>query len=475
MRQPLLVPLDGSDHAEAALPWAAHLARTRDWQLQLVQAARLPTPPSAGMLGEEMSPGLYQEILSAETEGATEYLTGVRQRLLGDVADVETHVRVGAPDEVILDLADELGAAAIVMASHVHSGLMRVLLGSVTERIVHHATIPVLVVRAAPDKPAPVPALDRVLVPLDGSPFAERALDIADGLVADGGTLILVRADYPVEQIVSGSETMITVEDRDATANEVSEDQDYLKRIAAAHSQAGRTVQTATTIDDPADAILKTAREQQANLIVMSTHGQSGLSRLFLGSVADKVVRHAEVPVLLVSARALAARVVGQAQVHDVMTRDLTTVGADESLTVAIRKLLRRQVGGAPVVDASGALVGVLSEADLLEWQANLAKTLIKEGTLAPTEYARRLAAETVRSVMAHPATTIHETASVTDAIELFRDRGLGRLPVVNDGKLVGIVARADVLWEMLHQSVSSAGGPEQPAGAPDSVTSTTS
>src|SRR5689334_24809801 len=55
----------------------------------------------------------------------------------------------------------------------------------------------------------------------------------------------------------------------------------------------------------------------------------------------------------------------GQAQVRDVMTRDLTTVGADESLTIAIRKLLRRRVSGAPVVDATGALVGVLSEADL--------------------------------------------------------------------------------------------------------------
>ncbi len=457
MRQPLLVPLDGSDHAEAVLPWAVRLARVRDWQIYLVQAARLPTLPSSGMLGEEMSPELYEQILNAETEGATAYLNEVRQRLIGEVPDIQIVVRAGTAEEVILDLADELGVAAIAMASHVHSGLMRVLLGSVAERIIHHATVPVLVVRATSDHPAPAPALDRILVPLDGSTLAERALDLAGELVADGGTLILVRADQPVEQVVPQSEGMVLFEDREATAEAVSLDQDYLKRIAAERSRPGLTIVTVTTLDDAPDAILKAAPEQQANLIVMSTHGHTGPMRMILGSVADRVVRHAEVPVLLVSARALAARVVGQAAVRDIMTRDLTTVGADESLIVAIRKLLRRRVSGAPVVEADGTLVGVLSEGDLLAWQTRLAKTLIEEEALEPSEYARRLSTETVRSVMAHPATTIPETASALEAIELFRDRGLGRLPVVSEGKLIGIVTRSDVLWEMLRQAVTSA------------------
>jgi nucleotide-binding universal stress UspA family protein len=462
MRQPLLVPLDGSDHAEAVLPWVAYLARVQDWQIHLVQAARLPTAPSAGAYGEEMTPQLYDEVISAETEGASGYLNEVRQRLIGETPDVEIIVRLGRPEEVILDLADELGVAAIAMASHVHSGLRRILLGSVTERIVHHATVPVLVVRAPSDQSPQTPALARVLVPLDGSSLAERALDLADGLVDDGGTLILVRADQPVEQVVPQSEGMVMFEDREATDEAVREDRDYLTRIAAEHSRPGMSVVTTTSLDDPSDGILKAAREQQANLIVMSTHGQTGAMRMIIGSVADRVVRHAEVPVLLVSARALAARVVGQAAVRELMTRDLTTVGADEALIVAIRKLLRRRVSGAPVVDADGTLVGVLSEMDLLDWQTKLAKTLIEEEALEPSEYARRLAAETVRAVMAHPATTIPETASVLEAIELFRDRGLGRLPVVSEGKLVGIVTRSDVLWEMLRQSMTSAGTPDE-------------
>ena len=463
MRQPLLVPLDGSDHAEAVLPWAAYLARVRDWQIHLVQGARLPTPPTAGLLGEEMTPDLYEEILGAEQEGATAYLAEVRQRLLADVPDVETIVRIGPADEVILDLADELGAAAIAMATHVNSRLVRALLGSVTETVVRNATVPVLVVRTAANQTVQAPSLQKALVPLDGSMLAERALDLAGELVEDGGTLVLVRADAPVEQVVPGSETMIVVRDPEATAEEIGEDEAYLKRMAGEHVRAGVTAITVASVDDASSAILKTAHDQQVNLIVMSTHGRSGAARLFLGSVADRVIRHAESPVLLVSARALAAQVVGHAQVRDVMTRDLTTVGADESLIVAMRKLLRRRVSGAPVVDPAGALVGVLSEADLIDWQTKIAKTLIAEETLEQTEYARRLADETVRSVMTHPATTITETASVLDAIEMFRDRGLGRLPVVTDGKLVGIVTRSDVLWEMLRQSVASSGAPDEP------------
>jgi nucleotide-binding universal stress UspA family protein/predicted transcriptional regulator len=461
MSQPLLVPLDGSTHAEVVLPWAVHLAKARNWQIYLVQAARLPTLPSSGMLGEEMTPELYDQVLSAETEGATEYLSSVRQRMLADVPDVQTVIRIGQVEEVILDLADELGAAAIAMTSHVHGGFMRAMLGSLAEHVVHDATVPVLVVRAHGDQPGPTPSLGRVLVPLDGSTLSERALDLASDLVPEAGTLLLVRAELPVEQVVPGSETMLVVEDPDATAAAVTSDQSYLTRIAAERGRTGLTVIPTATVDSASDAILKVAREQQATLIVMSGNVHRGASRLFLGSVADQVLRHADVPVLLVGARALAAQVVGHPLVRDVMTRDLTTVSADDSLIVAIRKLLRRRVSGAPVVDADGNLVGVLSEADLLEWQSKITKTLIAEGTLKASEYARRLAAETVRSVMTHPATTVFETALALDAIELFRDRNLGRLPVVSDGKLVGIVTRSDVLWSMLRQSVISAGGPD--------------
>jgi CBS domain-containing protein len=80
--------------------------------------------------------------------------------------------------------------------------------------------------------------------------------------------------------------------------------------------------------------------------------------------VADAVVRHADRPVLLVSARALVARALDAWTVGDVMTCDLATLRDDEPLSVAPCKLLRRRVSGAPVVDAEGNLVGILSETE---------------------------------------------------------------------------------------------------------------
>jgi len=461
MSQPLLVPLDGSPRAELVLPWAALIARARNWSIHLVRAARPTTMTSSGMLGDDLGPELYEQAIRAESEEGTAYLHEVRQRALADLPDVETSVRIGGPDEVVLDVADEIGAAAIAMVSHGRSGLKRALLGSIAERIVHHATVPVLVVRAPTEDPLPPPSLDRILVPLDGSMLAERALDLANDLAPEHGTLLLVRAELPVQEVVPQSEGMVLFENLQDTAAATSAAETYLKEIGETRARPGTTVLASVVVDDAADTILKAAHDQQASLIVMSTHGLTGTSRFFIGSVADRIIRHAEVPVMLVSARALAANIVGHRTIRDLMTRDLTTVGADEPLIVAVRKLLRRRVSGAPVVDASGALVGVLSEADLVEWQGHLAETLVEEETLDPSEYVRRLATETVKSVMTAPATTVPETALLSEAIELFKDRGLRRLPVVNDGKLVGIVTRADVLRGMLAQWEGTSGPAE--------------
>src|SRR3954469_14474483 len=203
MSQPVLVPLDGSELAESVIPWAVALARACDWQICLVQAARLPTSPDDGLLGAGYAPAVYEDVLEAEEAEDTAYLRDVRRRLLADVPDVLIAVRVGDAEHVVLDLADELGAAAIAIASHGRSSLMRMLLGSVAERIIHHATVPVLLVRARPHHSVPAPSLERVLVPLDGSPSSERALDIAAEVVAERGSLVLMRATEAVQEAVS--------------------------------------------------------------------------------------------------------------------------------------------------------------------------------------------------------------------------------------------------------------------------------
>src|SRR5207249_601108 len=115
-------------------------------------------------------------------------------------------------------------------------------------------------------------------------------------------------------------------------------------------------VETTVRTGRPADEILAAAEQWHADLVVLSTHGRTGAQRWLLGSVADAVVRQAELPVYLVGARALAVGALAEVTVGEVMTRDLATVEADEPVLQAMWKLLRRRVGGAPVVDATGKL-----------------------------------------------------------------------------------------------------------------------
>ena len=473
MPQTLLVPLDGSELGEAALPWAVSLARARGLGLVLTQVGTWPRVGTNPTVSGYLRPDLYAPAAAANWDAVAAYLDEIRRRLAGAGLVVETAVRQGDPVEHILDLADERGAYAIAMATYGRGGLGRLVLGSVVERVLQHATIPVLLVHTRPEGTGPpdtrtqgeappvAPVVRRLLVPLDGSPLAERALDVADEISADGTTLVLVRVAPPARRFPPDPtiRTTVTVEDEEAERRGLSEGEAYLDRVAHGLEGTGRAIERDVRVGSPAEEILATARDHAADLIVMATHGTTGPARWLLGSVADQVVRRAEGPVLLVSARALAARVAGPFAVRDVMTRDLVTIREDEPLIAVVRKLRRRRISGAPVVDASGELVGVISEHDLLEWQATLVDELAKRSSVAPAEYARRLETEVAREMMSAPAVTIDEAAPLSAAIRLFRERRLRRLPVTHEGRLVGIVSRADVLRAMAAQWEASAAG----------------
>ena len=413
MAKTLLVGLDGSELAETSLPWATWLARARGFSLMLVRIFPWPPAPSSSIAAGYLSPEMCERLVAAEQESATEYLNRVRQRLAGEGLDVETVVRGGEAAESLLDLADERGAYAIVLATHGRGGLRRLVLGSVAERLLHSATIPLMLVRADIAQSPPAPTFNRVLVPLDGSPLAERVLDVAEEIAADGATLELVRVEEPIVKMVDLGQGAVPLADEAATREAVAAAEEYLGRVAQRLDQARNSVTTGVRVGDVAEEILAAGRDRAADLIVMATHGHTGPARWFLGSVADWVVRRSERPVLLVSARALAARAVGPFSVGDVMTSDVTSVREDEPLITIARKLLRRRVSGAPVVNATGELVGVISEGDLLEWQARTVDALASGSTPELSAYARRVETEMAGQIMSRPPTTIDEGATL--------------------------------------------------------------
>jgi nucleotide-binding universal stress UspA family protein/predicted transcriptional regulator len=449
VQKTFLVPLDGSEESEASLPWATKLAQGRGLTLTLARVAEYPNYAAGVGFDESMSVEVYEQVLETEEDEAKRYLDGVRQRLAATGLQVEAIMRDGRPAFTLLDLADELSAAAIVIASHGHGGFKRVVLGSVARQLVSHTSIPVFLVRATTAEHRPEPSLNRLLVPLDGSVLAESALDVAREAAVAGSTLVLVRV-------------------ADATAQGVPMATAYLDRVAASLRAAGVAVETRAIVGKSRSAVSRHLAEAAAasnvDAIVMSTHGRGGVSGWFVGSVADEVIRNADRPVLVASARAIAARTTGQQHVRDVMTGDVMTLRDDESLVVALRKLVRRRASGAPVLDAEGRLVGVISQRDIMSWHEGAVKELSKQSTLVPSEYLHRLQAERVRTVMTTSPTSIPESASLQAAMALFRERGIHRLPVTRDGRVVGIITGSDILLTMLAQieSVFESRRPEE-------------
>lgn len=455
MQRTLLIPLDGSEVSEASLPWATKLAQERGLSLTLARVTEYPHFGGGSWPEEAMSVETYEQVIVAEEDEAESYLNGVRKQLAETGLQVETIVRHGSPSVALLDLADELNAEAIVIASHGRGGFKRFVLGSVAMQLVSHTAVPVFLVRAAPPENCRTPALNRLLVPLDGSVLASRALEVARDMAPLGSTLVLVRVvPWPRSFVVDGETER--PRDAEATAYGVSIATSYLERVAAPLREAGISVETQVIVSETKDTVSRHLAVAAASLsvdtIIMSTHGRGGVTGWLLGSVADEVVRNVDRPVLLVSARALAARTTGQQCVGDVMTSDVVTLQDDESLVVALRKLVRRRASGAPVLDADKRLVGVISQRDIMVWHARTVDMLASGSVPAPDEYVRHLRSEPVRTVMTSPPISIQESASLASALALLRDRGVHRLPVMRDGRLVGILTGSDVLLAMLAQ-----------------------
>jgi nucleotide-binding universal stress UspA family protein len=153
----ILVPLDGSDLAEVALAHAEGLARKLGSRLLLVRVDNLPATLMAEVapMGGPMPPELIEDALQAETDESKDYLSKTAQRLKDDGLPVEWEVVEGDPARAIIDAAHARGADLIAMATHGHSGLRRMVLGSVADSVLRGSHLPVLLVRPPVPNPAP--------------------------------------------------------------------------------------------------------------------------------------------------------------------------------------------------------------------------------------------------------------------------------------------------------------------------------
>lgn len=295
----ILVSLDGSTIAEGVLPYAGALATALGIPVHLLQVM----DPETLIPSVAAQQGRSHNILTAVREHNGDYLRETAASFPNPAA-VSSSVRVGKPAEVIIEVAAKQRDTLIAMATHGRSGIRRWLLGSVAEKVLHGADNDVLLIRAIGQIERKRAAqLKRLVVPLDGSELAEKALPCGVELAKKMNLeLILLRVylmpgvAYPTGSYAPDWKLLDQEMRQRAT--------EYLEAKSKQLRNEGlERVSLRVLEGSAAERIIEIARENPESLIAMSTHGASGIGRWVLGSVTERVIRYANTAVLVIRAK----------------------------------------------------------------------------------------------------------------------------------------------------------------------------
>lgn len=290
MFKTILVPLDGSDFAEAALPLAVDLARRAEAEIHLVRVHEVRGLPYYEALSEP-DPEEDARIRALEEDA----LRKVAKRLEDDGIAAKVALLDGPLVGAIADYVEEESIGLVVMTTHGRGGLSRAWLGSVADGLVRNSVAPVMLVRPGETRVPEDVRFGEILVPLDGSAVAERALRPAVRLANLTDSKLTLLQVY-VYGVPFGAAAALSA----STEVDISPTTRYLEQVADELRTQGLEVETAVmTHELPGPAILDFAEKRRVGMIAMATHGRGGWSRIALGSVADKVMRGASAPVLI--------------------------------------------------------------------------------------------------------------------------------------------------------------------------------
>jgi nucleotide-binding universal stress UspA family protein len=312
MIRTVLVPLDGSPFSEHALPLGLSIARRSGATLQLLYVQ----PPLSSIYTERPLFGeddqLGDHFRARILEQKSKYLESVTQRLemLSGILPIPV-VDEGEVVEAIREHVLTGGVDLVVMTTHGRGPLGRMLLGGVADELVRTLNVPMILVRPTEEAPdlSQEPAPKHLVLPLDGTPLAEQIIEPAAELGQMLGTSITLmqvvqnapRERFPgegIDQSPMPKESPGPIASGQGMSRIAAEQ--YLESVADRLRQRGLAVQTCVLVEDsPAEGILKEASKRGTDLIALETHGRRGISRLLLGSVAEKIVRGGTIPVLV--------------------------------------------------------------------------------------------------------------------------------------------------------------------------------
>jgi len=291
----ILVPLDGSELAQIALPYAEKLAGVLGSQIILIYVSE-----STEDRYNHMHQFYLQQMVEAAKQNAQRYLDKQDERTI----KVDSMILVGDPAEEIVDYAGKEDIGLIVMSTHGRSGIKRWAMGSVADKVLRSAKQPMAIIRAKgarPDMLGERNILSKILVALDGSKESEAVIpyieELASKLQAEVILLQVIAPDYHI-YAAGGPEYGVYAEQQMESMKKFA--RDYLEEIITRLKRREVTAKAEIMFGTAAETILNFADQANVSMVAMTTHGRSGVSRWALGSVAERVLRAGNTPLLLV-------------------------------------------------------------------------------------------------------------------------------------------------------------------------------
>lgn len=289
MFKKILVPLDGSELAERALSPALNIAQASEADVLLLRSMAMVHSMMPDFAGEYdwHWPELSLENTRLE---CSEYLESVAQAFRRPGVTLRKQVMEGDEAAAILEAAEMEQVDLIVMTSHGRSGVKRWMLGSVTERTLHYAPCPVIVIRAPIE-------IDHMIVALDGSVLAEKALKPALAVAA------CLDAHVTLLHVIEPPDPLDELSEAYAPAEVVERAESYLFSITQRYVHGDVSLGTAVLTGEIVDSLSHFIAREGVDMVAMTTHGRSGVRRWVYGSVTSKVMRGCDCSMLVIRPR----------------------------------------------------------------------------------------------------------------------------------------------------------------------------
>ncbi|HET6613646.1 MAG TPA: universal stress protein [Kofleriaceae bacterium] len=300
----IVVATDFSPQAELAMWQAADLARATGARLLLLHIVTMPEL-ALGLEATLADSGLEKEsLISAQLASAREQLAGLETAVRERGIQVTSEVRDGFADTAIGDCATALGADLVVIGTHGRTGLKRFLLGSVAERVVRLSTESVLVARAPAGPESARHGFARILVPTDFSDLAEAALTMSLSVATAKARIDIVHAwQIPASVTAYAPARVVDAAFGGLREQLIADIEKRGKCLVSRFSRPEKSVRFFALEGSPAAAILAHLGDRRYDLVVMGAHGRRRMKRLIVGSVVERVIRHAPCSVLAVHRR----------------------------------------------------------------------------------------------------------------------------------------------------------------------------